>query len=312
MNYLRRALRNAEKLENDLTIARDLARDVVADIQRGIADEYGGAQTWGPYADLDAAEASGDAWGDGDTITLTSGPDFKYYDSASSGGHSGLIHLDAFNESGEVSSVTVYAASDAGADPDNFGALFTSASTGTKTAQWDFATDSGYSAVQKLATGGRAFLTITSVGAADSSDAASYYIVDNAHVANKTQTVSTFATIGSSYFIDGSTATNFQVIANASIAGGTKWGVMTDWFVTWADSGKTFATPRRIWHYCKNGKQTVWFDGEATPAFSSTNTPSNAGSSGNRAFSLLAGDAGAANRTDLRFSYAQRGAITVS
>lgn len=258
-------------------------------LRRALGSLIGGDRarvTWGPYASLAAAEASGDSWVTTDIIEITSGPDFVYHAALKRDDHSGLIHRYPFNDGVEYTPDPIV--SGGNEDPDNWTG-WTDIGTGTKGVDYDHAFSSSKARFQKLTSSGEVRYEGGSAVAAG--DEIMFQIVRGAIKGTGTQSAGTFARFFLGYYIDESTTGLVGIIASSIRGGGVNWAAQTDWFATWVDTGKSFSVARRIHHYVKAGRQCLWFDEDSTPSINTTSVPSNAGSPYSRCAFITAGEA---------------------
>lgn len=222
------------------------------------------APTEWTYATLAAAESSGDAWVEGDTIQITGGAAFFYRAALAVDGYSGLIHKykwDGTGALGTTGAVDVRASTEKNVDPDTWAGF-------TKTANNGGAADvnGGRSRLLAPFETTSSWVRMTESGGLSASDNDSFLILDKATAgftdagASNNQTVVEIPIVCA---VDGSNTKyfllrrqwNYGSWRTASTSNGNQ------------NTGKTTNVERRIWLYVREDRGAIWFDDEATPNY---------------------------------------------
>ena len=254
------------------------------------------------YASLAAAEASGDPWGDGDTIRINGGATFLYYTALETNGHSGLIHKFPYDDTDEISAVALRKSEGPGVDPDSWGGSswdYSLAIT-TKGVDYDFDTASSRSRLRKLTNTGRSMIINTDVADNDtemfcimrdlkcvttivSGSALWSYCMVYVDASNYDQAFIVAA--------PGSSA-NFGLAANSTQYGSISYGTET-----------------QCWLYVTDNKCALWFDGAASPL---TDTSQSVASARTRIANIGAGLSTVNGTSDVTFSTNLHGGMTTA
>ena len=261
----------------------------------------GGGGSW-EYASLAIAEASGDAWQDGDDIQITSGALFLYYSALDTNGHSGLIHKDPYDDSSVVSAVALRVGEGPGVDPDSWsgpGWDYSLAIT-TKGVDYDFDASGSRSRIRKLTGGGRAMIVNTSLNTADTE----YFIILRDCSCIELISSGSQAWAYAYAHKDSSNRNEAHLVADDAIS-------TSNWYLN-ANSNtatsKAKGTEAHIWLYVTDGKCALWFDADATAEVKDTSQADAAARS--RCTNIGAGLNTSAGTSDMKFSTVLHGGLT--
>lgn len=245
--------------------------------------------TW-EYATLVAAEASGDPWLDGNQVTITGGAVYLFIANTAVSGYSGLVHREPYGSgSGTLSAATVHGSEIADIDPDSWTG-WTDSSTGVKSTDYEFDTDSNLSRMRDLTTAGIAKL-ITDKKVA-SGDTEGFYIIDDISGTTTISAVASFLLTAQLQVYKDGVDRNWINLEGTRDATSTNWRCNHTNGSTFATSSQSRTAASRAFLYVKNGRWAVWFNADSTPAMSGT-VPREATDSGTEEF--IAHQAGSTN-----------------
>lgn len=248
------------------------------------------------YNSLSTAEASGDAWINGDVVRC--GPSyFVYLANLASSGHSGLIHKDPFAEGDMVSDGSILSSEAAGTDPDTWGGF--DASTGTKGVDYEFDTNGGKARFRNL-TGSGAF-ALQSSGSIAAGGELTFMILDAVRVTWSGGT-EVFRIILRSY--DDASNRN-EVDFGIKASGNWK---LSDNTGGWSETNIDPASPIRIWLYVKKGRAVVYADEKISTLLLERDIWSRTGASASQ-FQIWTPEVN--NSTDLELGYHVTGWLTI-
>lgn len=215
------------------------------------------------FATIAAAEASGETWEDGDTITITGLSDLEllYLSDLDTAGHSGLIHKDPFNAAGTLSAVALHGSEAANVDPGSWTG-WTDASTGVDDTDYAVDTNGGLARFRNLTTSGRFDYQF---GTLVSGDTSRFLIIDSLS-ASSDEAVTSAVEFRFQSYDDGTNEwrLNLKIEKDESA---TNW-VISSQAGPAQDTGIAFATANRLWVYIRSsdGTAAVWADTSATPS----------------------------------------------
>ena len=218
------------------------------------------------YIDLEAAEASGDPWVDGDEIYTSGGPDWVYVLASAVSGRSGLMHKDPFNEGDSLSAVVVNI-NETASDPDTWAYTDGSANPAAKGTGYDYDTNGGKARLWQRPVAGVDNFVLRSDYAVATDDTHSFLIIDNADYIYVSGASDQFKCVLRSRALDDLSTynTSLQYRPSVSTTNYTLWDGSTG-----NDTGIALATEQRIWIYAKESKAVIWVDDNKLPDFTTT------------------------------------------
>jgi len=222
------------------------------------------------YTTLAVAEASGDAWLNGDIIRLTGGAsdiDFLYFTTLLQTEWSGLIHRFPYDDGVEMSApiVKVY---EAAADPDSWTG-WTDTSTGTKGVDYDFDKPAAEGRMFNQSGTGQFELAHSNITSAYTEIFSAF---DDISAVNGLAIGVAFSLIGQAY--DDGVNAHQWICRTQEDATPSNW----QWLDSAAgktDTGLPIATKTRMWMYMKAGKVVMWNNEDVSPVINSTLIRSN-------------------------------------
>jgi hypothetical protein len=242
------------------------------------------------YDNMATADASGDAWQEGDTIFIDEGNQVMIYKAALAVvGHSGLRHVRPFfTEETEYSSETVRESQAEGADPAGFG--WVDQGTGTLGVDYVYDVVGGRGRAKKLTQAGFARLDSPWLTTGDD---VNFCIVDRVTATNKNT--------GPNMYIITATKDSFtQVFCSASSTlpitpPVDTWGLMD--LAVVENTTQPHETETRLWIYIKDDRVAIWSD---IGPLLCLETPATAGA-GSTIVGFAAGGAGQALLAEIQF-----------
>jgi len=218
--------------------------------------------TW-LYYDLSEAEASGDAWQDGDEIRTTKGSVFIYSANAAVSGYSGLVHKYPFGTAGlgVFDSTDTKGSELADSDPDAW-TDYGITDFGTDGVDYINDTDANLSRIRNITDSGAVLAESNYI--LTSNDVEVFRIMDDVDIPTVPGADSTMF-FELSAWID---ASNYEIARVYPFSG--PWHYIHTNTATGANTTRTSTTLRRIWMYLKNGRMAIWFDEDIAPINANT------------------------------------------
>jgi hypothetical protein len=259
------------------------------------------------YNNMAAAEASGDAWQDGDYIYVEQGMhDMVYKSALAVDGHMGLRHINPFNDVTTYSSEGVIESQPAGSDPNTWG--YGDSSTGTKGVDWDMDVSSGRARFFKITAAGRVYIESPNLLAAG--DEVTFAIINDMEVIDADPTNGSGPRL-----IAGNAATSVftQLLAWDTGSGGHT--PPTDTYLMnyrdgtidgYEDSMLPWTAPERVWIYLRNDRIALWSDYGLQLVLDQPRS----GGAGQEIAWIFAGSAGDSNLAQLLMGYHVFGRLT--
>ena len=220
---------------------------------------------WWIYKTLAIAEASGDAWIDGDTIFIPpTSVQFLYKSVLAVSGHNGLIHKYPFGTpNGVLSAVVLKGSEAANSDPDTWVDLGVKTAVGTQGVDYELDTDGGLSRIRDLTDTGTVQMASTyQITAADTAAFRIMYDVDltqpggGAEGKYFKQNIRCYED-AANYF-EGSLSTYGAPNAGNGRALSYKFSFVGG-YVNGISNYKS-DTPHRIWLYISTTRTALWID----------------------------------------------------
>jgi hypothetical protein len=205
------------------------------------------------YDDMAAAEASGDAWQNDDTVFIMEGGQrMKYRTALAVSGHSGLFHIDPHMIGTDYTTVTVRANEDEGTDPQTWG--WTLNTTGTEGVDWVADLDAGRGRISALTNAGAIDMRVPYNVIAGDEDV--FCILDRYTSLNNNNT------IGVSTTLQCLTTRNLLVSNNGSAIPPTPPSQTHGVFANpdYANTLWDEETEKRVWMYQNNEYSSIWDD----------------------------------------------------
>lgn len=253
----------------------------------------GGVPSWS-YASIAAAESSGDAWSDGDTITITGLSDLQmvFLSALNVDGHSGLIHKYPFSDAVEAAAASVVTSEPANTDPVASWTSWNDNSVGTITTDYDLDINSSRGRLRNITGSGR--FDVEHATPPASGKTRRFMVIDDVNAS--TAGSGGRCALSLPVYYNGSVVKvcNLQIVTTTSA---TNWIYYTGGG-TPNDSGFPFATRTRFWLYADSGsnKIAIWTDASSAPI---TGTILTAGA--NKSFRFLSGSLGGSDTLEIGY-----------
>jgi hypothetical protein len=205
------------------------------------------------YVDMIAAEASGDAWQNDDTVFIREGTQrMKYLTAMDINGHSGLIHVDPHMLDEDFTAISVEDSQAEGTDPQTWG--WTLSSAGTEGVDWDADVNSGRARLTAYTNSGA--VSLVAPYTLQVGDTSVFAILDRYSGVNNN------GTIGQSFTLQSKGAWNIYTSSSSSSIPPTPptdtHGLRTD--VGYANTLQDEQTEKRVWFYQNDDYTSLWDD----------------------------------------------------
>ena len=216
---------------------------------------------WWLYKSLAIAEASGDAWVDGDTIYIPpTSVQFFYKSGLAVDGYSGLIHKYPFGTAnGVLSAFSLKGSEAANTDPDSWVDMGVKTSAGTQGVDYELDTDGGLARMRDLSDAG--YVEMASTYQVTAADIMAFRIVDDISM---TQTGGGNDAAAYQHnlriYKDATNYYECRVSAYGGAAPPPHYLTGADW--NNFSPEKLSDVVSRIWLYISATKSSIWFDDE--------------------------------------------------
>jgi hypothetical protein len=227
--------------------------------------------TW-MYLTLAEAEASGDAWQDGDEIRTTKGNIFIYRADAAVSGYSGLIHKYPFGTEllGTLQSTIARGSEAEDSDPDTWTDLGATIASGTQGVDWDTDVNGGLSRLRNITDLG--WVKKQTSYTLLSSETEAFRIIDR----TKASKIGGPSTQSTEHYVNAYKSPTEQYRARINIFPGAtsgNWHYEYNSAGTLANLNEPYNVESRVWLYVKAGRMAIWIDDNVAPSNTSFTNP---------------------------------------